>query len=352
TPESHSSTISFTFPQPARSGQRVATLENIRQAYGEHIVYEDLSLKVEKFQRTVLVGPNGAGKSTLLKIIAELVPIQSGRRKLGHNVNVGYFSQQRVEILDLEQTVFEEAAERSYGVSEQSIRGILGAFLFRGDDVFKKVKVLSGGEKSRLALVKLLLSPPNLLLLDEPTTHLDMTSIDALIQALKDYKGTLIFVSHDVHFIRSLAKTTIQIQAGKAIYYAGDYDYYLRKSGANSQQHGLIAGLKNVRPKEGITSQCNKKVMSAKDRRRIAAENRKRIQSERRKLEHSATKLEAAILELEAEQKLVSDQLCNPEIYENSAAVKELNIKARHVAKYLGEKNYEWELIVEKLNDL
>ena len=214
---------------------------------------------MEKFQRTVLVGPNGAGKSTLLKIIAELVPIQSGRRELGHNVNVGYFSQQRVEILDLERTVFEEAAERSYGVSEQSIRGILGAFLFRGDDVFKKVKVLSGGEKSRLALVKLLLSPPNLLLLDELSTHLDMTSIDALIQALKDYKGTLIFVSHDVHFIRSLAKTTIQIQAGKAIYYAGDYDYYLRKSGANSEQHGLIAELKNVRPKEGTTSQCNKK---------------------------------------------------------------------------------------------
>ena len=351
-PESDNSTISFSFPQPVRSGQRVATLENVKQAYGEHIVYEDLSLEVEKFQRTVLVGPNGAGKSTLLKIIAELVPIQSGSRELGHNVNVGYFSQQRVEILDLERTVLEEAAERSHGVSEQSIRGILGAFLFRGDDVFKKVKVLSGGEKSRLALVKLLLAPPNLLLLDEPTTHLDMTSIDALIGALKDYKGTLLFVSHDVHFIRSLAKTTIQIQEGKTICYAGDYDYYLRKSGASSEQHGLIAGLKNARPKEEITNQGNKKVMSAKDRRRIAAENRKHKQSERRKLEHSATKLEAAILELEEEQKLVSGKLSDPEFYGNGAAAKELNIKAGHIAKYLGEKNYEWELIAEKLSDL
>ena len=351
-PESNNSTISFSFPQPVRSGQRVATLEHVKQAYGEHIVYEDLSLEVEKFQRIVLVGPNGAGKSTLLKIIAELVPIQSGRRELGHNVNVGYFSQQRVEILNLERTVLEEAAESSHGVSEQSIRGVLGAFLFKGDDVFKKVKILSGGEKSRLALIKLLLAPPNLLLLDEPTTHLDMTSIDALVGALKDYKGTLIFVSHDVHFIRSVARSTIQVQNGNIICYAGDYDYYLRKSGAASEQDGLIAGLKNARPKKEVTTQDGHKVISAKDRRRIAAEERKHRRSKQHKLERSASKLESAILDLEAEQKLISDQLSDPEYYQDNITAKELNVRAGHIAKYLSEKNYEWERTVEKLNDL
>lgn len=240
-PESASDTISFSFPQPQRSGQRVATLENIQQAYGEHIVYTDLSLLIEKQQRIVLVGPNGAGKSTLLKILAGNIPIQGGTRELGHNVSVGYFSQQRVDVLDVERTVIDEAMERvESGLNEQSVRGILGAFLFRGDDVFKKVKVLSGGEKSRLALVKLLLAPPNLLLLDEPTTHLDMPSIDALISALKRYTGTVVFVSHDVHFIRAIAEHTIQIQAGTTTNYAGDYDYYLRKSNASSEQSGLL----------------------------------------------------------------------------------------------------------------
>ena len=161
--------IPFTSASPAkRSGQRVATLEGVDQAYGDHQVYEGLNLNIEKEQRIVLVGPNGAGKSTLLKI-AEQVEIQSGSRELGLNVSTGYFSQQRVEVLDLERTVLDEAMERvETGMNETSVRGILGAFLFRGDDVFKKVKVLSGGEKSRLALVKLLLAPPNFLLLDEP----------------------------------------------------------------------------------------------------------------------------------------------------------------------------------------
>lgn len=351
-PESAADTISFSFPQPMRSGQRISTLEHVKQAYGDHVVYEDLSLEVEKFQRTVLVGPNGAGKSTLLKILGELIPIQSGKRELGHNVSVGYFSQQRVEVLDLERTALEEATDRTQGLSEQAVRGILGAFLFRGDDVFKKVKVLSGGEKSRLALVKLLLAPPNFLLLDEPTTHLDMPSIDALIRALKDYKGTLIFVSHDVHFIRAIAQTTIQIQAGKAISYAGDYDYYLRKSGAASEQSGLIAGLKNARPDGKAASEGSHTALSAKERRRIAAEERKNGQAERRRLERAVSSLEADILKLEAEQKAVADQLSDPASYGDSAAAKDLNLKAARIAKYLEEKNYEWETTAEKMNSL
>src|SRR5262249_39933622 len=151
--------------------------------------------------RIVLVGPNGAGKSTLLKILAGVVIPQLGVRTLGHNVKAGYYSQYRVEMLNPDHTVLEEGLDTPQRVTEQFVRTLLGGFLFRGDDAFKKVIVLSGGEKSRLALVKLLVNPPNLLLMDEPTTHLDMASIDALLYALDQFEGTLVFISHDVYFI-------------------------------------------------------------------------------------------------------------------------------------------------------
>jgi ATP-binding cassette subfamily F protein 3 len=351
-PETAADTIHFKFPQPQRSGQRIATLTHVKQAYGEHVVYEDLNIEIEKKQRIVLVGPNGAGKSTLLKILAEIIPIEAGTRELGHNVSVGYFSQQRVEVLNMERSVLDEAMDRTLGVGEQSVRSMLGAFLFRGEDVFKKVKVLSGGEKSRLALVKLLLAPPNFLLLDEPTTHLDMSSIDALIAALKDYTGTLIFVSHDVHFIRAIAESTTQIQAGEVTHYAGKYDYYLRKSGAESEQSGLIAGLKNARPDAAPVSQSKQASVNAKERRRIAAEERKSAGKARKQAESRVAKAEADILKLETEQAELSKQLEDPSTYTDSEAAKDLNIKAARIAKYLEEKNYEWELAAEELSKL
>ena len=351
-PESAESTIQFKFPQPERSGQRVATLEGVQQAYGDHVVYRDLSLTIEKAQRTVLVGPNGAGKSTLLKILADIVPIQGGSCELGHNVSVGYFSQQRVEVLDLNRTVLDEAMEQTGpGVNGQDVRNLLGAFLFRGDDVHKPVKVLSGGEKSRLALVKLLLAPPNFLLLDEPTTHLDMSSIDALIAALKDYKGSVIFVSHDVHFIRAIADTTIRISAGELTHFAGDYDYYLRKSDAESEQSGLIAGLKNDRP-EDATTPPQKNSISAKERRRQDAEKRRLAKEARRGVEAKVTKLENAIVELEEEQETITKQLEDPATYGDAEQAKDLNIRLGRIAKRLEEKNYEWEIAAEELSEL
>lgn len=349
-PESDAKTIAFSFPQPLRSGQRVATLKNVQQAYGEHVVYTDLNIEIEKKERIVLVGPNGAGKSTLLKILGELIPIQGGSRELGHNVSVGYFSQQRVEVLNLDRTVLDEAMDRiENGMNEQSVRGILGAFLFRGDDVFKKVKVLSGGEKSRLTLVKLLLAPPNFLLLDEPTTHLDMSSIDALIGALKDYTGTLVFVSHDVHFIRALAERTVQIQAGAATEYAGNYDYYLRKSGASSEQSGLVAGLKNARPDGSPEVKKKEPKMNAKERRRQAAEARKAGNYGRNQLEKRVKELETEIVTLESEQSEISKKLEEPETYADAGLTKELTSKASRISKRLAEKNYEWETAAEKL---
>ena len=349
-PESAAATIAFQFPQPQRSGQRVVTCKTVRQAYDELVVYKDLNLEVEKHQRIVLVGPNGAGKSTLLKILGGIVPIQSGSCELGHNVEVGYFSQQRVEVLNLERTALEEAMERvENDMTEVNVRTLMGAFLFRGDDVFKKVKVLSGGEKSRLALIKLLLAPPNLLLLDEPTTHLDMPSIDAFIKALKSYTGTIVFVSHDVHFIRAIAEHTIQIETGKITPYAGDYDYYLRKSGAMSEQGGLVAGLKNASPEPSKKAEKKTKIINAKERRRVGAEKRKIESANRREIGKRVAKLESEILALEEEQSEITKLLEDPDSYSDPDKAKELNVKAARIAKKLSEKNYEWDIETENL---
>src|SRR5206468_7037847 len=205
----------------------------------------------ERGQRIVLVGPNGAGKSTLLKILAGVLKFQSGTRQLGHNVREGYYSQYRVEMLQAERTVLEEALDTPQAVTEQFVRTLLGCFLFRGDDVFKRVSVLSGGEKSRLALARLLVNPPNLLLMDEPTTHLDIPSIDALITALQQYQGTFIFISHDVYFIRQVAQQVLHINAGQLTPYAGDYDYYLEKSRATDARAATVAaGFVDARPRQ------------------------------------------------------------------------------------------------------
>src|SRR5580693_83845 len=250
-PQEELKRVNFRFPQPPRSGLRVITLKHVQQAYGDHVVYRDLNFEAERGQRIVLVGPNGSGKSTLLKILAGIIPIQGGTCELGSNVVPGYFAQNRADTLRTGATVFENVMElrtAENDLTEQQARTILGAFLFRKDDVFKKVSVLSGGEKSRLALARLLVDPPNLLLMDEPTTHLDIASIDALVHALKQYPGTFIFISHDVYFIRALAQNVLHVHSGRLTPYAGDYDYYLDKSKASNARAALTAGFADARP--------------------------------------------------------------------------------------------------------
>jgi ATP-binding cassette subfamily F protein 3 len=231
-PEENRKNVKIRFPQPERSGQKVISLKDIHHAYGPNVVYDGMEFQAERGQRTVLVGPNGAGKSTLLKLLAEAIEIQSGERKLGHNVRAGYFSQYRADTMDTNNTVLAEClgVKRRVGFTEEHVRTLLGTFLFSGDDVFKPIKVLSGGEKSRVALAKLLINPPNLLLMDEPTTHLDIPSIDSLIEALKQFEGTLIFISHDVHFIQNIANHVVEVDTGRLMHYPGDYQYYLNKT--------------------------------------------------------------------------------------------------------------------------
>ena len=240
-PQTPRKVFRFNFTQPIRSGQRPMILEGIHQAYGERKIYQGLDLEIERGERTVLVGPNGAGKSTLLKILAGEIPFQQGQRKLGTNLKLGYYSQHRSAQLEAEYTVVEEVMRACPTLREDDARAILGSFLFRKEDVYKRCKVLSGGEKSRLNLVKFLVDPPNLLLMDEPTTHLDINSIEGLTQSLERYEGTLVFISHDVHFIRSLATKVLHINDGVVTSYAGGYDYFLEKSGQADARAAIVA---------------------------------------------------------------------------------------------------------------
>ena len=232
----------FQIPQPPRGGQRAIMLEGIHMAYGTHQVYRGLDFMIERGERTVLVGPNGAGKSTLLKILAGVVEFQQGERKLGHNAKIGYYSQHRSGTLDPNRTVLEEVMASAPLLREDDARGVLGSFMFRKEEIYKLTGVLSGGEKSRLNLIKFLVDPPNLLLMDEPTTHLDIHTVESLTLALERYEGTLAFISHDVHFIRKLATKVLHVNAGQITPYAGSYDYFIEKTGGlDDDRAALIA---------------------------------------------------------------------------------------------------------------
>jgi ATP-binding cassette subfamily F protein 3 len=230
----------FQIPAPPRGGQRAITLEGIHMAYGAKKVYAGLDLTIERGERTVLVGPNGAGKSTLLKILAGVVEFQQGERKLGHNAKLGYFSQHRADTLDPNKTVLEEVLSRAPELREDEARGVLGSFMFRKEEIYKLTGVLSGGEKSRLNLIKFLVDPPNLLLMDEPTTHLDITTVESLTLALERYEGSLVFISHDVHFIRHLATKVLHVNEGQVKSYPGNYEYFLEKTGATGDARAAL----------------------------------------------------------------------------------------------------------------
>jgi ATP-binding cassette subfamily F protein 3 len=341
----------FRFPQPVRSGTRVITLKNVRHAYDSLLVYERLDFEAMRGDRTVLVGPNGAGKSTLLKLLGGVLEVQQGVRDLGHNVKVGYFAQHRVAQLHPRHTVLESALDAPNPVGEEAARTVLGSFLFRGDDVFKPVAVLSGGEKSRLALVKLLLDPPNLLLMDEPTTHLDIASIDALIGALQQFEGTLIFISHDVHFIRALATTVLHISAGKLTPYAGNYDYYLEKSGARSARAALTDGktLQNQQPPAAAALPAANTGLQAaraqRGQRRLEAEERKAAAKAERERQKQIEQIEMRILHLEGRQKELTAELEKPETYAPGGPAMQLNRELLAVQDDLARTTAEWEAL-------
>ncbi len=349
-PQEELKRINFKFPQPPRSGLKVIELEHVQQAYGDHVVYRDLNFTAERGQRIVLVGPNGAGKSTLLKILAGVIPINAGTRELGSNVVPGYFAQNRLDNLKPELTVFENVMElrtNENQLTEQQARAILGAFLFRKDDVHKPIGVLSGGEKSRLALARLLVKPPNLLLMDEPTTHLDIPSIDALINALKSYEGTLIFISHDVHFIKALAENVLHVHSGRLTPYAGNYDYYLEKSKASDARAALTAGFTDARP-----VQQAKSAPAPTPKPEPAAAKSKFTPNQIRKFREQVGQLEKKVSELEAKQAEITAALEDPATYADKGKFHHLNLELSTIVDQITAATTEWEAAATKLAEM
>ena len=336
-PDGPESTMGFRFPQPQRSGQRVITLEKIKFGYGEKLIYDGIDFEVERDQRIVLVGPNGAGKSTLLKLLAQVLTPQAGEHKLGHNAKFGYFAQHRAAMLNPKNTVFQEALDTPQRITEQAIRTVLGSFLFRGDDIYKPVSVLSGGEKSRLALVKLLLDPPNLLLMDEPTTHLDLASVDALIEALKQYQGTLVFISHDVHFIRALSTHVVRVEAGTLKHFGGGYQYYLDKT-AQSARAALTSSSFGSVVSRPVVAQVDRK-----EQKRLEAAQRQARSNKKSEIQKRLAALEKEIADLEAKERDYAAELEKPETYHSGGRATQINRELAQVTDRLEAANAEWE---------
>ncbi len=333
--------IHFKFPAAPHSGRLVATLEGITKSYdGSHNVLDGLDLVLENGDRLVVAGHNGAGKSTLLRIIAGVDSNFTGSVKLGAGVSIGYFSQDNAESLKGGQTILETIEAEAPLELIPKVRDMLGAFLFRGDDVFKSIDVLSGGEKSRVALLKLLLRPVNLLILDEPTNHLDMHSKDVLMEALKDFGGTVIFVSHDRGFIEGLSTRVLELKPGKFRIFPGDYTYYMQR--LEDEANGIVPPAHG----EEIPVEAPKESKSAG---KISYEEQKRIESERRKAEKLVNKIEAEIEEVEKEKSENENKMADPQVYSNGEKAKAVQKKIEELSQRLDQLNLQWEEAAENL---
>ena len=335
--------IHFKFPAAPHSGRLVATLTGITKSYdGVRNVVDNLDLVLEKGDRLVVAGHNGAGKSTLLRIIAGADSQFSGEVKLGSGVQIGYFSQDNAETLKGSASVLETIEDDAPLELIPKIRDMLGAFLFRGDDVHKSLDMLSGGEKSRVALLKLLLRPVNLLILDEPTNHLDMHSKDVLLDALKDFGGTLIFVSHDRGFIEELSTRVLELKPGKFRIFPGDYKYYMERMEAElNGEVSSEAGEKTVA--------VSAPAAENKSQTKLSWEEQKKLETERRRAEKGVKLLEEQILELEEEKAKQEAEMAKPEVYSNGEKAKAVQKKIDDLAEKLEELNMQWMEAAEKL---
>lgn len=349
--------IHFKFPAAPHSGRLVLQLDSVTKSYdGKTNVLSNLDLTIENGERVVAVGKNGAGKSTLLRIISEQDKNFSGTMTLGTGVQIGYFSQDSAETICGAETVLQYIENSCPLELVPKARDMLGAFLFRGDDVFKSLDVLSGGEKSRISLLKLLLRPVNFLVLDEPTNHLDMHSKDVLLDALKDFGGTVIFVSHDHAFIQNLATRVIELSPGHCRNFVGDYEYYLgrieaEKNGTVGQfSFGIDSNFAEKKSgKIPVSNSAANEGAKQKSAGAIKWEEEKRLASERRKIERQVEKLEAQIAAKEDEKKSLEEKLAEPEIYSNGERAKEVQRKIAALAEELEDLNAEWESAAEML---
>jgi ATP-binding cassette subfamily F protein 3 len=341
--------VKFKFPLPAASGRQVLELQSVAKRYGEKVVYEKVDCSIERGQRVALVGENGAGKSTLLKMLAGALAFEKGTRTVGHGVTLHYFAQHQAETLNPEHTVLDSLSEVSSQAETNFLRGIAGAFLFSGDDQKKPIKALSGGERNRVALARMLVEPANTLLLDEPTNHLDPASVDMLTDALTEFPGTIVFISHDPTFLTRISTRVIEIEEGKARSFSGDYEYYLWKKTqevesikeTSDELKGTDRG-KTAAPTRATASQAQAKP-SAGDRRDL--------NKTQARLEKQVARAEAEIAEYETKIKARDLELANPALYKDeSTKWSALHLEQNGWKKELERLTARWETLSAELD--
>ena len=336
--DTDNSKINFKFPPAPRSGTLVVETEKLTKYYDDKLILKNIKLIIERGEKVAFVGKNGEGKTTLAKIIVGETNYQNGLLKLGHNVKIGYFAQNQVELLDGEKTVFQTLDDIAVGEVRKNLRNILGGFLFSGDDINKKVKVLSGGEKTRLALSKLLLEPYNLIILDEPTNHLDIKSKEVLKNALAQYDGTLILVSHDRDFLDGLTNILYEFKNHEIKQFLGNVFDFL--------QQKRIEKLDDLNTKKQTTRKEKNKISS---QNKLSYQERKQIQRDIRKLTKQIETTETEIETIENKINNLTQTLANPEIITGqNLDYAVLYQKLEKLNKQLDEKTYEWEILIEK----
>ncbi|QQS37106.1 MAG: ABC-F family ATP-binding cassette domain-containing protein [Ignavibacteriales bacterium] len=333
------SKINISFPEPPQSGKTNMILESISKSYSDKKIFENINFQVDRGDKIAFVGPNGAGKSTLAKIIAGVLSFENGKRNEGHNTIISYYAQDVADNLepdlDIIETVEGIAEDKTLG----QLRTLLGSFLFHGDDVFKSIGVLSGGEKSRVALAKILLTKSNFIILDEPTNHLDISSKAVLQKALINFKGSLILVSHDIDFLRPLVNKVVEIRKGIIKNYEGDIDYYLFKK--EQEEAGSESNSQKVKQSDDS--------FSKKEQKRIEAEQRQKKYSASKDIIKKISALESEIEKLESQQNQLENYLSQPEAYGNTVELVNKTNEFNSIKKLLEQKMYEWTVLSEEL---